>query len=143
MALENYAFTSGSWDLAALTDVQSVSINENSVPTDLSANASRTVGLVIVDNKSVDITVTVLDNNLSSNAKFRNGHAGQLVLNGKLRTAGDGLSTAITVTIPKAVLIDSTNDMNHQGESNFTMQFRAYNDEVDHSDADSGLIVYS
>lgn len=141
--MEMYAFTNATWDIEPFLDIQSASINENGSPTDLSANASRAVNLVIVDNKSVDITVTTLANNLSANSKFRTGHAGQLVLTGKLRTAGDGLSTTMTVTIAKAVLVDSDNSINHQGESTNTFTFRAYNDAVDHADVDSALIAYS
>lgn len=139
-----YAFTGGTFDGQTITDVQSVSINENGTPTDLSTDASRAVNLVIVDGKSVDITVTSTNNNLAANSAFRIGNDGQLVLNGKLRTAGDGLSvTAMTITIPKCVLVDSSNDVNHAGESTVSFTFRAYNDAVDHSDAVSGLIVYS
>lgn len=140
---QTYAFTGGSFDGVNITDVQSVSINENGTPTDLSTDASRAVNLVIVDGKSVDITVTSTNNNLPSNSAFRIGNDGELVLNGKLRTAGDGLSTTMTMTIPKAVIVDSSNDVNHAGESTVSFTFRAYNDTVDHTDANSGLIVYS
>lgn len=143
MPAQTYAFTGGSFDGVNITDVQSVSINENGTPTDLSTDASRTVNLVIVDGKSVDITVTSTNNNLPSNSAFRIGNDGELVLNSKLRTAGDGLSTTKTMTIPKAVIVDSSNDVNHAGESTVSFTFRAYNDTVDHTDANSGLIFYS
>lgn len=130
MAVATYSLASGStWKAAAITDATDFSFSESSTPTRLSTDGSKTVNLIVVDQKVATITVNGVNTNLMANANFRAGQTGSLVLKAKLRTAGDGVSTAQTFTFAEAVLISITPTTPNDGNSTLQVTFEAYDSD--------------
>lgn len=132
-----YLLSTATFKGTAITDVTAATIDESASPTTISTDGSRNVNLVVVDNKTVSITVESTNQSLGNTANFRVGQAGQLVLTTKLRTAGDGLSTTLTITVPECVLVANSSGEPTQAAGSFTMTFQAYDA------ANDGLISYS
>jgi hypothetical protein len=132
-----YILQSATFKSTSITDVTAATIDESSSPSTISTDGSRNVNLVVVDNKTVSITVESTNQALGNTANFRVGQAGQLVLVTKLRSAGDGVSTSLTITVPECVLVSNSSGDPTQAAGTFTMSFQAYDS------ANDGLISYS
>jgi hypothetical protein len=137
--ITTYVLAAGStWKGAAITDATDFSISETSSPTRISTDGSRSVSLIVVDQKMARITVNGINQNLLSSANYRSGSNGELVLKGKLRGAGDTTSTAITFTIAEAVLLDNGSSSPNEGNGTVNVTWEAYD-----SDDNNSLVAYS
>lgn len=139
MSIATYVLASGStWKGSAITDATDFSVSETASPTRISTDGSRSVGLIVVDQKMARITLNGVNLNLLSNANYRVGASGALVLKGKLRGAGDTTSTAITVTIGEAVLVDNGGNTPNEGNGTVSVTFEGYD-----TDDNNSIIAYS
>lgn len=124
-----------------ITSLTTGSISENVQETNLTADSSRAVNLVVTDLLSVDITVESMDTSQANN--FDVGDTGQLVLKGKLRTAGDGLSDEVTITCKSVCVVGVNDNIETQGESGIAINFRAYDEAATHETEVSNIIEYT
>lgn len=139
MTVKTYILAPGStWKGSAFSDSGTFTVNETSTPTEVTTDGSRYVNNIVVDRIKCDIQVTVTDNSLLSGASFRAGSSGALVLKGKLRGAGNTVSTDLTLTFGEAVLISSNGTLPGEGQSQVVIQFSAYD-----STSDGSQVVYS
>lgn len=139
MAVTTYVIETGStWKGTAITDATDFSFSESSSPTRISTDGSRSVGLIVVDQKVGTITVNGVNANLISSANFRVGTSGSLVLKGKLRGAGSTTSTVVTFTFGEAVLVSTTDSLPNETNSTISLNFEAYD-----SDDNSSIVAIS
>jgi hypothetical protein len=139
MAIATYVLETGStWDAVAITSGTDFSWGESCSPTRLVADGSRSVGSIVVDQKMATITVNGLDASLLSNAKFRTGTTGSLVLKGKLRGNGSTTSTVKTFTFAEAVLISNNTTTPHDTNGTISITFEAYD-----SDDSNTVVAYT
>lgn len=132
-----YILTAATFKSTSITSVTSATIAESANATPISTDGSRNVNLVVVDGKTVTITVESTNQANGAVANFRVGQAGALVLTTVLRTAGDGISTTAILTINEAVLISNTTNSPTAGAGTHSMTFQAY-------DADNnGLLAWT
>jgi len=137
MAANTYGLATASFGGDAINSVKSATIEKTGTPTDLSADSSRVVNKVIVDEKTVNISVTTMD----QSQRFRAGSNGTLVLTTVERTAGDGVSDGTTITIPNCVCLGAEATKETQTEGTLTINFRAYDNNADW-DTSMSLISY-
>lgn len=145
MAAKTYALTSAVFGeglgAITITSLTNGTVNETTQETNLTADASRTVNLPIDDMYSVDVTVETMDSSFASS--FEPGDTGQLILTGKLRTCGDGLSTEQTITLKSVCVVSVTDGLESQGQSSLTITFRAYDEDADHNSTEIAIISYN
>lgn len=138
---QTYLLTSAVFGTTTITSLTTGSISENVQETNLTADSSRAVNLVVTDMLSVDITVESMDTSQAAN--FDVGDTGELVLKGKLRTAGDGLSDEVVITCKSVCVVSVDDTIETQGESGFSVTFRAYDEDATHATEISNIITYT
>jgi hypothetical protein len=122
-----------------LTSVISATIDETATATNLTSDGSRFVNLVVVDEKTLEISIEVHDASLIKN--LRVGKNGSLELIEKQRTCGDGLSDTLTIAIAPVCFIGTTHNGVTVGGGTATLTFRAFKTETDGTGDE--MIVYT
>lgn len=138
MASKTFLLSEATFDGVAIESVKSASIEKTSTPTDLSADSSRTVNKVVVDEKTVIVSVTTMDGSQA----LRPGSCGELILKTVERSAGDGVTAGATITMTNAKVSSSDNTIETQGESALVISFIAYDPLADY-ETESTLIKYT
>lgn len=132
MTIATYILETGStWKGTAITDATSFTFSESSSPTRISTDGSRSVGLIVVDQKVATITVNGVNAVLLATAAFRAGQNGSLVLKTKLRSAGDSVSTIKTFTFAESVLVSNNASAPNEGNGSVALTFEAYDTNDD------------
>jgi hypothetical protein len=127
MAIVTYALDTGStFKTTAITDAKDFTFSESGSSTKISTDGSRSVGLIVVDQKTGTVAVNGVNQVLLSGANFRVGSAGSLVLKAKLRGAGTTVSTAATFTFANAVLVSTSAATPNEGNGTVTLNFECY-----------------
>lgn len=142
MAFATYILSSFSFKATSVSSKSIANIDETASLNTHTADSSRAVNLVTVDNQGVSVSIETTDQNVAANSNFRTGEAGTLIMKGKLRTAGDGLSTEITITVANAVCGGASTSLPNQGEGSLTISFEGYDPNADDATAAS-LITYA
>ena len=142
MASQTLLISSFVFDGLAITSKSLGTIDETADFTFGSADSSRTLNAPYADNKSVTVTIESTDPRLASSSKFRVGATGTLVMKGKLRTVGDGLSTETTITCQNAMCQGQNTSLQNTGESSLSITFVVYDPNADDT-TNASLITYS
>lgn len=139
MAIQTFLISSFTYKSVAVSGKGLATINEFATLNRHTADSSRTVNLSTVDEKGVTVTIETI-NNQTINA-FDIGDSGALVIKGKMRTNGDGLSTEMTITVPVAMLYDKNTDLPSTNEGNIVLTFDASDPNADDSTASNLITV--
>jgi hypothetical protein len=139
MPIQTYILETGStWKGSAITDATDFSFSESSSPTRLSTDGSRSVGLIVVDQKVATITLNGINQDTLSGANFKIGSSGSLVLKGKLRGAGSTTSTVKTFTFAETVLVSTSASTPNETNGSVSLNFESYD-----SNDDASIVAFS
>lgn len=134
-----YILTSGStFKSVALDSLSSFSVQFQANATDISTDGSKSVRRVVVDGKKAIITVTGTNPHLVNNSSLKSGQSGSLVLKTILRSDGDAVGAAVTMTCAEAVLVDFSADVPEAGAGTVSITFHAFD-----SNDDGSIIAYT
>ena len=137
--MASYILDAGStFGAVTLLDSGTFEIVEQGTSTQIISDGTRYVNNIVTDRHMAMITVIGNNPGQLSAAGLRAGKAGALVLKGKLRGAGNTVSTAVTITFAEAVLVSNTSGLPGEGVSQAVLRFEAYD-----SNGDGSVVAYT
>lgn len=144
MAFQTFLLTSFTFDGKVVDSKSTASVEETSQVNEHSADASRAINLITIDRQGASVSIETFDQSVLSDAKFRNGNCGILIMVGTLRGCGNVLTTGttVTITLDNATVINSTASVTSEGEGAATINFAGYDPNADHATAVS-VIKYT
>lgn len=140
MAFDTYLISGFTFKSTALSSKGSCSVDEFATVNRHSADSSRTVNLISVDQKGVTITIEVADQGQAG--QWDVGEVGGLSITALKRTGGDGLSGTQTITVTNSCLVNKTPSYESENEGTLIFTFEAYDPNAD-ATSSSSLITYS
>ena len=139
MAIQTFLISEFSFGGSVVAGKGLATINEFATLNRHTADSSRTNNLSTVDEKGVTVTLETLNN--QTIGSFDVGDTGALVIKGKMRTAGDGLSSEMVVTLTNTTLYDKNTDLPSTNEGNIVLTFDAFDPNADDSTASNLIAV--
>lgn len=132
-AAATYVLKSATFDSQAVDGLQDIQTGEEGDMVSHAHDALETITASFVDN--IKGTVRLLANNSSwfTNAKFRPGHAGSLVMVWQKRAEGRGAAAGedLTITAAHAVVGRSSGGAPHAGQGSFEVEFECADPDGD------------